>query len=476
MIKQLANKYKMMSEDVKCSIYYIVCNLFQKGIAFITVPIFTRMMSTDQYGQFSVFQSWMQIFIIFTSFNIAYGILNKALTKYEQHDEYISSIQLFYTIITIVFILLYYIVKYNIGNFFNVPFWIEILMFIELIVTPAMSIFTVKNRFFLKYKTAVFVTMILTVLNPILGIIFVSNSSDKGVARIASYLIAQIIICTPIYIYNFYKGKKIINKEYWKYTFTFSLPLLPYFLSTIILNQSDKIMISKMCGDSYAGIYSISFSIAMLVKIFNESINASFVPWLYKKIKSKNLSGIRSVTNKSILGIGILNILLILLTPEIIYIVASEKYLDAMYIMPLLTFSVSLIFEISLFNNIEIYFEKNKIIMISSVIISLLNIILNYFFIKLFGYFAASFTTVFCYIVLLLWNMIYCKKTVKDITKIIEYKKIILINSIIAFFCIFSTITYKYTILRIMLFILLLTYFIFVIKKVIGGTKDENKN
>ena len=65
MIKKLINKYKVMSEDVKCSIYYIICNLFQKGIAFVTVPIFTRVMSTEQYGQFSVFQSWIQIFIIF---------------------------------------------------------------------------------------------------------------------------------------------------------------------------------------------------------------------------------------------------------------------------------------------------------------------------------------------------------------------------------------------------------------------------
>ena len=457
-INQYINKYKKISLDVKSSAYFMLCNLFQKGIAFISVPIFTRIMTTEEYGQFSVFQSWLQIFVIFSSWNMAYGVLNKALTKYEDHDNYISSIQFLYTINTILFALFYYFLKRVFGNFLGVTIEIELLTFFELLFTPALALFTVKSRFELRFVKAVILTIALTILNPALGILFVKFANEKGLARIYGYLIAQILICGPIYIYNFYVGKKIRIKKYWPFTIKFCLPLIPYFISTIVLNQSDKIMISEIVGNSYAGIYSIAYSVAMVLKILNESINASFVPWMYKKIRQSNLLEIRKNTNILIFFVYFLNLLIILLTPEIIKIVASEQYMEAIYIMPALTVSVCLMFSVSIFSNIEMYYEYNTIIMGVSVTISFINIILNYIFISSIGYLAAAYTTLFSYMFSLAWHAWYCKRKIVKISLFIDYKFLIVVNMFAVFFLLVVPILYKNIILR--LFLLLITLLI----------------
>ena len=210
--------YKQMNKSVKCSLYFVLCSLIQKGIAFITIPIFTRIMTTDEYGHFSTFHSWQQIIIIFTSINIAYGILNKALTKFKNHNLFIGSAQALYSVITIIIFFLYQGAKLLFGQILDVPVWVEALLFISMLVTPALDMFSVKSRYELKYGVSVVLTIALAILNPLLGLLMISFGGDKGLSRIESYLISQIIICLPVYIYNFVKAKRITIK-YWKYVY-----------------------------------------------------------------------------------------------------------------------------------------------------------------------------------------------------------------------------------------------------------------
>ena len=58
------------------------------------------------------------------------------------------------------------------------------------------------------------------------------------------------------------KGKKCFNKEYWRYALSFNLPLVPYYLSQIIFNQSDRLMINSMTGKGEAAMYGVAYQLA----------------------------------------------------------------------------------------------------------------------------------------------------------------------------------------------------------------------
>ena len=66
----IIKKYNNMAVQAKASIWYTICNFFQKGISFVVVPIYVRLLSTSEYGDWSVFQSWRDILIIFASLNL----------------------------------------------------------------------------------------------------------------------------------------------------------------------------------------------------------------------------------------------------------------------------------------------------------------------------------------------------------------------------------------------------------------------
>ena len=83
MVKSIISKYKNVPVEVKASIYYTICSIVQKCIVLITLPIFTRLMTTQQYGQYSIYQSWMNIVAIFATLNLQYGSFDTAMIKFE---------------------------------------------------------------------------------------------------------------------------------------------------------------------------------------------------------------------------------------------------------------------------------------------------------------------------------------------------------------------------------------------------------
>lgn len=341
----LLKKLKNMSVQAKASVWFAACNILQKGISFITVPIFTRLLTPEQYGTYSLYLSWLQILTILTSLNLFWGVFNNAMVKYEDsRNKYTSSMQgLTITLTTIVFII--YLVAYNFWSaLLGLAPVIMILMFVEMIVTPAMQFWSGIQRFEFKYKKLVEVTLIKSLVNPILGIIMVFFSEDKSTARITSVVIVEVLFCGFIMINQFRKGKTFFNLEYWKYALGLAIPLLPHYLSGMILNQGDRVMIDQMVGKSEVAFYSIAYNIGMLVQIVTTAILNSFTPWVYLKIKSGDLKNVGKTINTLLLIIASVSFCLMLCSPELVLIFGSENYSSAVYVIPPVAASVFLFF------------------------------------------------------------------------------------------------------------------------------------
>ena len=83
-----------MPVQVKASFWFLVCSFFQKGISFITTPIFTRILTTGEYGEYNVFNSWLQIITPIVSLNLSSGVYAQGIVKFEdERDQFTSSLQ-----------------------------------------------------------------------------------------------------------------------------------------------------------------------------------------------------------------------------------------------------------------------------------------------------------------------------------------------------------------------------------------------
>ena len=63
-MKKLLTKYRNMSVVAKAALWFTFATMLQKGISFLTVPVFTRIMQPDQYGMFNVYLSWISVLTI----------------------------------------------------------------------------------------------------------------------------------------------------------------------------------------------------------------------------------------------------------------------------------------------------------------------------------------------------------------------------------------------------------------------------
>lgn len=425
-------KESIGSQAVKASFWFAICSIVQKGIQFFTIPMFTRLLSTYQYGQYSMYQSWMSLISILATLNLSAGVYNNALSRYENdRDRYTSSMLGLTTVSVALIFAIYLIAPEWWDRLFGLPHIAILVMFAEILFAAAINFWTVRQRFEFHYKALVVVTLCMAVVNPILGLIGISLTEERGMARIISSAAVNIAFGLVFYVINVRRGKKCYVREYWKYALAFNIPLIPHYLSQMALAQSDRIMIENMFGKSEVAIYSVAYSIGLVMGIVTNAIHASFVPWTYQHCKAKQYDGIGKVAIVLLIGIAGMSLVPILLAPEAITFIAPREYAQAVWVIPPVAISCFFIFVNSLFGNIEFYYEANKFVMASSTIAGVTNIILNLIFMRRFGYIAAGYTTLVCYVLLSTANYRYMKRVIRKQnidTKIYNVRMILAIS------------------------------------------------
>lgn len=435
MIKKLLVKYNSLSCLVKAGIWFTLCNFLQKGISFLVMPIFTRIMTTEEYGQYSVYNSWYSMVTIFATLHLSYYVFNKGLVKYEEdQDQFVVSIQSLSATLTASIFILYILFRDIINMYIGMTTTMMVCMMVQLLFEPSILYWTARKRFEYDYRAVVFITLLISFLNPALGIIVIKIGlfSNAALGRAFSITAITLIFGVFFMIQIIKSAKKVHSVKYWKYALNFNLPLIPHYLSTTILSSADRIMIERMCGATKAAIYSVAYSVGMCGTLFSQAIHQTLLPWLYKKMKNHEYNRIPQVT--STLLFVMLGIVLVLMcfAPEIIYIVGSSSYQEAVYVMPPVCGSVFFIFLQNVFANFEYYFEKTKLIAVASVGVAVANVILNYLCIQIWGYIAAGYTTLICYILYATIHYFVLKRICRnyhlDIHKIIN-KKIVLFTS-----------------------------------------------
>lgn len=452
LINKIKN-YNKLPEPVKASLWYTVCSVLQKGVALLATPIFTRLMTQEQYGEYSVFLSWYNILIIIATLNMYTGAYEKGLLLYEKDERSFTSSMLgLCTTLTTVVLAVYLLA---------IDFWTKLLdispllmgaMFLWLYTTPALQFWAARERFSYHYKKYVGITLATSILSIVIGIVSVISTEHKTEARAISDVMVKSLFYICFYGLLMSQGKKFFRKDYWKYGILFNLPLIPHYLSTFLLNQADRIMIDKMVGSGPAAIYSIAYTISTMMMLIITAINNSLVPYVYKAINGGTHKKVAKATQPLFLLVGVLCIITMCFAPEVIFVFAGPEYAEAIWVIPPIAASVYFIFVYSAFSTVGYYYQRTTNIALASCISAVANIILNFIFIKLFGYYAAGYTTLVCYMLLSLVHYLLYKKVLReelDNTKAIhDLRAIVMVGILVMVVMLIMLLTYKWFLVR----------------------------
>lgn len=418
----LLQKYRNASVTFKATIWYTICNMLQKVAAFLIIPFLTRMLSTADYGQYTVFLSWVDIIEIFATMRMySNGYVAGLVKNSEDQERYTCSVQFISLVTTVACFGIFCLFSNQVSSLLQMePVFINY-MFFSFFATSSIGIWSSRQRVRNKYKLMVLVTLLYSVLAPIASIAGAYISEDKLETVIEVRVLTQFIISVPFFLMNLLGKNKVIVWKYCKGALTYNIPLVPYYLSMVLLNSSDRIMIKNIVGETEAGIYGVAYSLSMAISVFMGALNLSLQPWIFTKFKNKTPGDAGKVMGVAVCFIAGLNLCVLITSPELITIVASVKYAEAVWLMPPIICSLLVMFIYQQILNIHFYFGENKIIVIASMVAAGLNLILNYIFIHLFGYIAAGYTTLVSYTVIMVMYYISMKKIA--VREAIDYRK-----------------------------------------------------
>ena len=424
--------YKAIPVQARASFWFLICSFLQKGISVLSTPIFARLLSTEEYGQFNVFNSWLGIVTVIVCLDLYAGVYIRGLVKHEEdRARFSSSLQGLTLVLISIWTVIYSLSRSFWNNLFDLTTIQMYAMFVMIWTSAAFRFWAAEKRVRFSYRSLVIVTLIVSLAKPGIGILFVIQAEDKVTARIIGLVLVELICYSWLFFVQMIRGKQFYNKRYWIYALSFNLPLIPHYLSQTVLNSSDRLMIKSMVGKSEAGIYSLAYSVSQIMLIFNQALLQTIEPWVYLKIKARKADEIKKVAYPAFGFIGIVNLFLIILAPEVIYVYAPPMYYDSIWVIPPVAMSVFFSFSYSFFASFEFYYEKTKFVMTASIVGAGLNILLNMVFIRIFGYYAAGYTTLFCYIVFSVGHFYFmtriCRKELNGIK--VYNAKILLVMS-----------------------------------------------
>lgn len=408
------SKYRSLPAAAKVSFWFIVCSVFQKGLSFLTTPIFTRIMTTEHFGQFTLYNSWINIICIFTTLNLQYGSFNTAQVKFpDDRKTYTSSIQGLVLLLSGGALVLTAVLGKYFSAFSGFPLWILLLMIVHINSRFNTELWMANCRFDYRYKGMTIVILLSCILAQVICLWWAITAAEKGYMRIAALALVEIGFGVAIGIYNHRKGHKIFHKTYWKYALGFNLPLIPYYLSQTVFSMSDRIMIDKLVDTETAGVYGLAHTIALLLVFVVTAIRNSYTPWFFKHLKSGETQDVIKINTLITGAIGLILLAFVFVAPELLKLMGGPAYYEAVWIIPPLVTGVLFEFFTDPACNVLFYFEKKGSLVAATIGCAVFNIALNYIGILWFGYMATAYVTLLSYILFWLFLHVSAKRICK---------------------------------------------------------------
>lgn len=444
------------SKAVKAGIGYTIGNYLVKGLAFLTIPIFSRLLTVDDFGLYNIYVAYESILYVIIGFSVHACVKNAKYDYKEKFDEFVSSIVLLSVISMVVWIIAAFVLFTFRSEVLGMNRLITVMLIFNSFGSSILLIYNTYIGLYYEYKSYLLLSVANSVLNISFSLVFILFvlKNDGYTARVLGTAIPGFLIGLYIVFLFFSKAKPKVNFSYWKYALLYSIPIIPHGISQVILNTFDRIMIKSMVDETAAGLYSFSYTSYTLVFVTAVSLEKVWSPWMYEQLNAKKFDNIRHRQKDFVIGMSLFVSLIVLLAPEMILILGGAKYSESIYTVIPLVLSGYFVFLYSLPVCVEYYCAKTKMIGLGTTVAAVINIILNFIFIKAFGYTSAAYTTLFTYILYFLFHLFLAKKAYGK--NVYSSKPFVIGIVICSLFSAVSFLLIKNMPIRIILFVLLL--------------------
>lgn len=392
-------------------IIYFIGQLFVKGISFLLIPLYSRYLGAEVYGELAIVDIYSSFFASICIFSIYSGYIR---FYYEDKDNKGFATAFNFSIVCI---LLYGLIILIFGKNYlsrligiknsNLILW---LIFIRVSIEQLITL--LETRYNMEYlvKKVILFRIVITITSLLLIIYFVIIKKETIIGIYLGWILGQVLVLLYLLWDNFkylnisFNFKRKIFKQMMKFSFSLLLGSLSY----LVLSLIDRFFLKEYQGFADVGIYSMGYKFATLVDVFFIfSFKKIFTPFKFKEYKKKDFEDkVNKFYNYYNLIGGILFLGISVNIKFILFLFTSKEFLAAYTITPLIVFSY-LLYGQAEFYTLGIHLT-NRVYFDSVVILigGLINTVTNFYLISHYGMYGAAISTILSYIVM---NILYTK-------------------------------------------------------------------
>ena len=382
----------LINKVLKTGSLSLLGTVLVKAVNLISIPVFSRLLTTSEYGQVDVFMTYVNIFMIILGLDFVGAVGKGRLDHEEDADEYITSSLLFTTIFSVGVVLIINLVFPLIQVALGMDRLTTNIMLLYSYALFIISYRSAEYNFYYEYKKNMAMSLSVALGNFALSVVLIETifRTSKFWGRIIGAMMPTLLIGIFVYFRLARRGHWTMKKDHVRYALEFGVPLIPHNLSHMVLSSADKVMINSMISASASGIYSLVYTLGMMIQVMMEAMNNVFGPWLFRQLKKGANETIRYVQKYYLL-----------------------MYWEGIPMVMWVVYATFINFAYTLYVNVEFFYKKTMLISVGTIMAAIVNVFLNILFLKRFGYQFGAVSTLLSYLALLFFHMIIVNSVLK---------------------------------------------------------------
>ena len=368
-------------------------NILTKGINFIMIPLFSSWLSTEDYGTFDLYLTYIALAIPLLSLASADALFRFSLDRQEEKEltKYVSTALLINILTGFLFVTAIGIYTFAASWKFGLPF--AVLLVSLLFNTHLQGYMRAIKKLDIYSASCVVNTIVIAVTVSIFILLFHIGLAGIIYGYACGYIIGDIIIVS-LTKYTRHIRFSSIRKNTFIDMMKYSIPLIPNNISWNIINVTDRTLINIFLGAAGNGIYAIACKVPSLCTALFFSFNISWqetaVETIHSTQRKTYFHDTYNTTTATLLSVccGILAINYFLF--EYIF---DHRYHEGFLYCPLLTSAILIDTLVQFLGGILIGLKKTKENGMTTLIGTIVNIVLNILLIPCLGIMGAVIST-----------------------------------------------------------------------------------
>lgn len=389
------NKYTTLISN---TIIFALGTFGSKLLVFLLMPLYTSVLTTAEYGAMDVVVNVSNMLLPLVIVSINDGVIRFGMDRaYKRRDVFSTGIWV--SLAGFGIFLIFWPAMKKIGMISDYTALIYLYVLAAALQGVSAQFVRAMGLVRLFAFNGILNTLSTVVFNVLFLVVMKWGMYGYVLSVILSNVASMIFLWIAARLYRYMRWWKGIDRDTVREMIIYSLPLIPATIMWSITNVSDRFFVTHYLGEAQNGIYSVAYKLPTIISVISAIFTQAWQLSAIGERESDDREQFYSNIFKSYQTIVFLAAggILLLIKP-LMHLLVSDSFFEAWQYTPLLVVSVVFSCFSSYFASFYMASKKNIMAMVTIFLGALLNVVLNYYLIPIYGLNGAAGATAASYI------------------------------------------------------------------------------